>query len=101
MLMTARPECRETVMWILTAYTFLLRQGSCSPCAVCAKLIVASPFARVPSECLPLVVRGEGADSPPVQQSEVWCSDHELVLRLKRRKNRELGSRLVSVWLEG
>jgi len=40
------------------------------------------------------VVRGDiKEETPPAEQAEVWFSDDELVLRLRRRKNRLGGSR--------
>ena len=69
------PMRRTTLMWMLAAYAFLL---------------------RVPSECLPITVAGSAArEKPPRRQAEIWLSDKQIVLRLKRRKNKPHGSRLV------
>lgn len=73
-------EVQVTAMWVLMAYTFLL---------------------RVPSECLPVVV-GDGTvvEGPAMAtQAVVHVSSDQLTLCLQRRKNKLLGGRYVrSCW---
>jgi len=85
-----------TVVWVLTAYAFLLRcEAACSGAAcVCVQVVSC----RVPSECLPIVVGGALAnEKSPASQAEMWVGQDELVLRLKRRKNRVAGSRVAGL----
>ena len=47
-------------------------------------------------ECLPIVFAGAAdAEAAPTAAAEIWVGEDKLVLRLKRRKNRPQGSRLV------
>ena len=71
----AFPKWKLTVTWMLTAYVFM---------------------ARVPSECLPLtIVNGEVKFGVAQRhQSELHLKDNEVVLCLKRRKNRLYGGKI-------
>ena len=70
MVMATDATWKRTVMWILTAYAFLL---------------------RVPSECLPITIL-DGANSDGQAHAGMLVLDGCLELHLKRRKNRPAGS---------
>jgi len=75
--LAGEPPWRTTVLWMLTAYVFMLR--------------------RVPSECLPIVTCVGDCIYGPAQQNkaEIHVMDDQIVLCLKFRKNLPLGSKLT------